>query len=151
MTNMSRPAQAPPTPPCQGGENKGPRGFTLVETTVALALLVICCGGAWLVLGSANHSQRVLWDDLVASELAVSALEQVLSRDSLALTPPAGRAIELQPAGKPEALPNLSVTLHVTAVADQPEMREVRAVVEWRENARAPAQKIERTLRRRNP
>src|SRR5438105_517514 len=59
------------------------RGFTLLELSVALAILLTTLIATWSVIGGARRNERAMWDELLAAELAASALEQASAAEQL--------------------------------------------------------------------
>lgn len=132
-----------------------PRGFTLIELSVAFAVLVTGIVGAWGAAFTVQRHQRLLWDELVAHELALSALEAACAEEHLQPTLPAGRPVALPATGQAGSAPNLlgfQVLLHVAVVPEKSALVEIRAVVTWEHAVANPGQEprqIERSLRRR--
>lgn len=76
--------------------NKQPqlnRGFTLVETLVAVTLLVVAIAGPLTIASRAATAARVAKDQIIAYYLAQDAIEYVrFTRDSSCLTAPTNAA-----------------------------------------------------------
>ncbi len=132
-----------------------PRGFTLLELTIAFAVLVTGIVGAWGAAFAAQRHQRLLWDELAAQELAVSALETAFADGDLKPTPPAGRPVTFPASGIAGTAPNLlefQVLLHVALVPENNALYEIRAIVTWAHPLASPGldpRRLERSLRRR--
>jgi hypothetical protein len=101
-----------------------------LELSIALALLVVAMMAAWSVIGGARRNERMLWDELTANELATSVLEQTYAGDPPELTPSDGRVVSAPKSATP-ILPELKITLFVTAVAGRDDLCEVKAHVSW--------------------
>ena len=129
------------------------RGFTLLEMGLAFGLLAIAISAASVLVCGLERHQQVLWEDAIASELALSVLEQTLSEPRLEPTPPDGRAIAVAPApdGSP-VLPDLKTVLLIRNVPEQAGIVELCATVTWRcaaVRALGDHRTIERSTRRR--
>ena len=133
-----------PTSSVLGGEVR--RGFTLLETTVALGVLFTALIAAWSVVGGARRSERALWDEFAANELATSLLERVYADGNLQPTKPEGAPVALP---SPEPLPGAKATLFVAPASDRADMVEIKAVVQWTGEVNAQPCSVERTIRRR--
>jgi prepilin-type N-terminal cleavage/methylation domain-containing protein len=122
-------------------------GFTLIEVTIALTLLVTVLAASWTVLSGAQRNERLLWDEFLASELAVSQLERTTAAKSCVLTPPAGTVLEISDA-HPD-LADLKVTLIATAVDQRSDLVEIRVIVAWTEATMHATSSLERSTRMR--
>jgi type II secretory pathway pseudopilin PulG len=133
------------------------RAYFLIELGVALSLLMIILAAASFALHNSYLHQAVLWEELIANELAVSALERAVAEDRLACTPAEGRPLDAHPeqelAGSTTPpLQGLALTLYVEKVPGQAGLAEVRVAVAWQRTLGPLAGqqvRIERRLRRR--
>lgn len=123
------------------------RGFTLIEVTIALTLLVTVLAASWTLLSGAQRNERMLWDEFSANELAVSQLERATSSRTLEITPVAGSPVEIADAN-PD-LPQVTMTQFVTAVDERPELVDVRVLIAWNDAATHSSRSLERTMRMR--
>ena len=111
------------------------RGFTILEVSIALALLVTALVAAWAAVAGANRNQRRFWDELAAAELAASVLEEAFAADRCEPTPPEGRpaAVAALPGqAAPVLPPEMQAVLHVRPAAGREELLELRVKVTWR-------------------
>ena len=119
------------------------RGFTLLEVVIALTLLVTVLAASWTLLSSAQRNEHFMWDEFAA----VSQLERVCAREKLDATPTSGSALSADL--HDSKLPELTVTLFVTAAADRADLQDVRVAVAWLDASTHAPRSLERTARRR--
>lgn len=130
-------------------------GFTLLEVGIAFSVLVTALVGAWGFVFTAERHQRVLWDELVAGELAASALEEAFAEPSLTPTPSEGKLVTPWKGNGPEPLvllPGLQMVLHLTPVPKEEALVDMRVSVTWQREGAGAVEvpcSIERTARRR--
>lgn len=106
------------------------RGFTLLEVSIAAAILVITVAGAWAMSRTANVSQQFLWEEWIAHELAISILENACAEGLVRPEPNRSCSIKQGHSGYAEALGDLEATLHIEP-ANSDDLVELRAEVSW--------------------
>jgi hypothetical protein len=133
------------------------RGYIMIEICLVLTLLMSLVVIVSLVVVSSHRQQVVMWDELVASEVAVSLLEQSRANKD-ALTTNVGRDVPLPTTDElSEILPHASAQIFVSAVLDaDPDagtnLIQTRVIVTWQRSADAGTHSVERqALRRRTP
>lgn len=126
------------------------RGFTILEVSIALAILVTALAATWSVVFQANRHQRALWEEWTAHELAVSALEDAGGTGVVAFTPPDGRPFEFRELAC-EPLSGLRMVLHVRPTPERRDLCDLQVVVSWQPQGGGTERKLERTARRRLP
>lgn len=127
------------------------RGFTMIETCFALAILVIVLGAACMVIASARRHSALQWEELAAREFAVSVLEHAEAPKTCELTGVEGRKIGTR-AGDAVAPPGFEATLFTTPNAADKTLVDARVVITWRRelaNGIDDEGRVERSLRRR--
>jgi prepilin-type N-terminal cleavage/methylation domain-containing protein len=117
---------------------KGKRGFTLIELSLACAILTIAFLGAWAFVSNAQRHQRMLWEELVAHELAVAVVEREWARSSLAPTPAEGRSVHVEGTD----LADVQAVLHILTVPGSKGTLAVKAIVTWRREGRSRQKKV---------
>lgn len=106
------------------------RGFTLIEISVALAILaiVLTASASYIQHLRANDAQQ--WDEFCAHELAVSVLQEIrasppeVGESDFKLAGPASEKLST-------TLPDAKIRVHVTPAGEKAELLEARVVVTW--------------------
>lgn len=105
------------------------RGFTLLETCFAFAILTLALVSAFALVTQARQHQRALWEELLAREYAQSLMERSLADQAYA---PADRApIAAVKADAPD-LPELQALRTSAPVAGRDGLVSLRIEVSWR-------------------
>jgi len=122
------------------------RGYIMIEVCVVLAMLMSLVVIVALVISGSNRQQTMMWDEFVASELAVSALEHRRSGSPIA-TGTAGDPVE-ELKIVPEVLPGVSTRVVIQTAPEQGVFYE-RAIVSWQRSASIGPLTVEREMVRR--